>query len=441
MKVLVFNVKYSPNLGDGVLAECLESTLRRSGCEVETIDLAGRRAYGDAGGGRMGALAILRLLPPRLRRTAVAFVLGRKLRRLRGGWQARVEAADAVVVGGGNLFQDDDLNFPLKIAAVLECACRAERPLAVFAVGVTAHWSDRAAKLFGWLRDCRIVHISVRDRAARDNWIAHFGHRHDVEVCPDPGLLACDLPQVGEAAPALDRPLIGVCVTHPIVLRRHAAIADAQIPLLTVDEYRQLAEWLINAGCRVLLFTNGANEDQRFLDRIMQNRACAAHVATGLLVAAAPSHTPADLIGTLRRPAAIVAHRLHACIVSYSLGTPQIGLGWDRKVESFFRSVGREGFFLQGDVTPQQIGGLVLKAMDEGIDVETHGRHLGHARQAVALLVQQMRKTVCQTDAADPTNARPKAWKAPDHQDVIDGGNAQFALKRIAIEPESDREM
>ncbi|WP_163266795.1 polysaccharide pyruvyl transferase family protein [Chelativorans alearense] len=398
MKILVFNVKYSPNLGDGILAECLESALRRNGCEVETIDLAGRCAYGGAGGGRMGALAILGVLPPRLRRAAVAFVLGRRLRGLHGGWQARVEMADAVVIGGGNLFQDDDLNFPLKIAAVLECACRTKRPLAVFAVGVTAHWSDRAAKLFGRLRGCRIFHVSVRDHAARDSWIAHFGRHHDVEVCPDPGLLACDLPRAGEVEPAVDRPLIGVCVTHPLVLRRHAAIADAQIPLLTVGEYRQLAEWLINAGYKVLLFTNGASEDQQFLERILRDPACAAHLAAGRLVAAAPPRAPADLVGILRRPAAVVAHRLHACIASYSLGTPQIGLGWDRKVESFFRSVGREDFFVQGNVPPQEIGTLVLKAMDEGIDMEAHGRHLEHARRAVALLVEKMRKMTCQMD-------------------------------------------
>ncbi|EKF18440.1 polysaccharide pyruvyl transferase, partial [Nitratireductor pacificus pht-3B] len=71
MKLLVFNVRYSPNLGDGVLALCLEAALRQAvpGLTVETIDLAGRDAYGAAGGARRRqALTLLGWLPAGLRR-------------------------------------------------------------------------------------------------------------------------------------------------------------------------------------------------------------------------------------------------------------------------------------------------------------------------------------------------------------------------------------
>lgn len=46
-RIVLFNVKYSPDLGDGLLSECLERELGRSlpGCEVVSIDLAGRTAY------------------------------------------------------------------------------------------------------------------------------------------------------------------------------------------------------------------------------------------------------------------------------------------------------------------------------------------------------------------------------------------------------------
>ena len=50
MKILVFNVKYSENLGDGLLADCIEETLRAEGGEVETLDLAGRTAVGTSSG-------------------------------------------------------------------------------------------------------------------------------------------------------------------------------------------------------------------------------------------------------------------------------------------------------------------------------------------------------------------------------------------------------
>lgn len=66
MKVVVFNVKYSENLGDGLLAECVRSALAsgRDEIEVETIDLAGRQAFATGHGGRRRlALELLHRLP------------------------------------------------------------------------------------------------------------------------------------------------------------------------------------------------------------------------------------------------------------------------------------------------------------------------------------------------------------------------------------------
>jgi polysaccharide pyruvyl transferase WcaK-like protein len=403
VKILVFNVKYSPNLGDGVLAECLERTLTEYGADitVETIDLAGRHAYGAAaGGGRARALAALGLLPAGVRRMLVELAIGRSLQSLRDQWQARIAAADAVVIGGGNLFQDDDLNFPLKIAAVLDGVHRAGRPLAVFAVGVTRQWSVRAARLFGRLLVNKVLLVSVRDDAARENWIAHFGGGHNVEICPDPGLLARDMLPEGRLRPASGNPLVGLCVTHPLVLRRHRSIASKDIPLMSVAEYRQLVEWLVSSGCRVMLFSNGAREDQDFLDDILRDRTCAAHLAKGVLMAAARPRTPENLVEILRQPDTVAAHRLHASVIAYSLGTPAIGLGWDGKVESFFKLTNREDFFLQGrGVTAQQTGTLILKAMDQGIDPGAHGKRIEEARLSVFHLARTLRDVIYREDS------------------------------------------
>ena len=392
MRVLIFNVKYSPNLGDGVLAECLEHNLRQCGpdIEIETIDLAGRTAYG-ASTTRRRALSILRLLPPGLRRRTVALVLARRLKRLKPEWEARLEQADAVIIGGGNLFQDDDLNFPLKVGTVLDLVRSAGKPLAVFAVGVTGQWSTRAERLFRRLLQCRLVHVSVRDHGARENWITHFGSGSDVEVCPDPGLLARDL-LADDPLPCAGSQPIGVCVTHPLVLSRHAGIADALIPLTTEEEYRQLVHHLIKARRRVLLFTNGADEDRHFLERVLDDPVCKIHVAEGTLSAAPHPGMPQELAETISQTAAVIAHRLHASIIAYALAIPAVGLGWDRKVEKFFELVGRDSFFLQGrSVTPQQIAALAIRAAEDGIDMAEHTKNRRSAKFAVARLAEQLR--------------------------------------------------
>jgi hypothetical protein len=51
----------------------------------------------------------------------------------------------------------------------------------------------------------------------------------------------------------------------------------------------------------------------------------------------------------------VVAHRLHACIVAVSYGRPVIGLGWDRKVESFFDEIGAPEAFAPAGTPPERI--------------------------------------------------------------------------------------
>lgn len=393
MKVLVFNVKYSENLGDGILAQCLERELSQRGrISVETIDLAGRKDFGERHGDRRLLLGMLARLPKATRRAAVKGALGRLLPRLKADWRQRMAGADAIVIGGGNLFQDDDLNFPLKIAAVLDCACEAGVPVAIHAVGVSRDWSHEADRLFGRLPWNRLKQISVRDAGARANWLHHFGDRQRVDVCPDPGLLARDLiaaeNRQTEAGP------VAVCVTHPLVLARHASLPCSQIPFLSAAHYEALATALVANGHEVLLFTNGACEDQRFLDGVMARKGCAMLAAKGAVRAASRPALPEELVALIAGASAVVAHRLHACIVAYSLARPHVGLGWDMKVESFFESVGRTRYFLRGaETNVERTVALVTGAIAEGIDPEAHARHLAGAKLAVARLADQFYKT------------------------------------------------
>ncbi|WP_295808379.1 polysaccharide pyruvyl transferase family protein [uncultured Nitratireductor sp.] len=390
MRIVVFNVRFSPNLGDGILAECLERQLGTAlpGAQVETVDLAGRTAYGGQARRRSGALRLLSAMPPPVRRAMVERVLGRRLAALRTVWRERIANADAVIIGGGNLFQDDDLNFPLKIGQVLEL-CREEKcPVGIYAVGVGSQWSPRAATLFEKLRACDVFHVSVRDEGALQNWKGHFGAGPAAVLAPDPALT---LEQVTVGRKPRTRPLVGLCVTHPLVLRRHASVAAEHILLGSDQEYRTLAAWLLQAGCDVLFFTNGALEDQSSLERIRALFSRTGGTDPQRCDFAKRPASPEELVSLLGRFDAVVAHRLHACITAYALGVPPIGLGWDQKVEAFFDLIDREPFFIsahKGSVT--SIGERILTTLNEGVDPGKQRRCVQNARMAVAGLANDL---------------------------------------------------
>jgi polysaccharide pyruvyl transferase WcaK-like protein len=390
MKILVFNVKYSENLGDGLLAQCLEKALkaRSDNITVETIDIAGRADFGATQRSRQLAINLLQWLPAWARRTVVQRALAPKLAKLMPRWERAMMSADAVVIGGGNLFQDDDLNFPLKIGAVLDCARGSGLPVVVHAVGVGKAWSTPARRLFGKLEDTNLKGVMVRDAGAQANWRSHFKDGPAPRRALDPGLLACDLvtPRYPDHGPY--NGTVGICVTSPVILRRHASQKASTIPLKSVKDYRETILEFIAAGYRVRLFCNGAREDQAHLEKIVRGGEMTDLLASGQLVTSLRPIFPAELLDILQSTTVVVAHRLHACIAAYSLARPHVGLGWDGKVSGFFQSVDRSEFYLSGKhVTPASICATALRAHEVGIDSRQRLAIIDEARRSVSAVL------------------------------------------------------
>jgi hypothetical protein len=227
----------------------------------------------------------------------------------------------------------------------------------------------------------------VRDERSRQNWRGCFGETFDVGICPDPGLLAAEM--LGAGLERQSQETVGICVTHPMILRRHAGMPFSKVPLRSVQAYNDLIGELIGRGYNVLLFTNGAREDQSFLGRIMRDTASADRTVSGRLQAAPRPRDPVQLLGILQPLSAVIAHRLHANIVAYSLRIPHVGLGWDSKVRSFFESVGRERYIVQDDRAAHEIADDVTAAIAEGIDPALHADQLDKARRGIDRLVDK----------------------------------------------------
>ena len=388
MKVLVFNVKYSENLGDGLLAMCLEQGLVAANADikVETFDIAGRREFGSNLAGRAQSLRLLEQLPAFARRAAVSLILHRKLSHLRKRFDRALKTADAVIIGGGNLFQDDDLNFPLKIGTVLDCVARSHKPLIVHAVGVSAHWSKRAASLFARLNKADLKSVSVRDRVSLENWQAHFPNGLAAFIALDPGVMADELtlPVVCPAGTDSSVPTIAICVTAPIILRRHASIRVSDITLQDAAEYVELVKIAVSQGYRVMLFSNGAQEDQALAEQVFAMLEVGGMAGDRRITLAARPGRPEELVILLKSASVVIAHRLHACIAAYGLNIPTVGLDWDSKLASFFELTERSGYCLSGEqMTPWKIFERLVSAMESKIVPAKRAAIIKAAKSAV----------------------------------------------------------
>jgi polysaccharide pyruvyl transferase WcaK-like protein len=334
-KILVCAVPFSDNLGDGVIHEVLAQLLRGgdAGVTVSALDLAGRRGHGEATLKRAVSGLLLPRLPAALRQAAVLGLFGAKyLAGWRRRWRSLIDESDLVVVGGGQLFSDVDLNFPYKLF-LLGRLLRG-KPCAVLFVGVASRWSRLGRALVRrFIADARPVAWVVRDARSRDNLARELGvDAAAIRVAPDPVVCLGRGDRAPRATPGSRR--VGVCVSDPGMLAhsgtpRAAAGDDA-------EAYRALVEGLVRRGVEVVLFTNGAREDGAYLAALRRRFPSLAR-----LDAVVPAR-PEQLVAVIASCGLVVAHRMHANIIAYALGVPSIGLAWDDKVRSFFAAAGRD---------------------------------------------------------------------------------------------------
>lgn len=353
----------------------------------ETADLAGRDQPDADAGRRKLAFLILNHLPGPVR-IAVAQIMLLRLarRRLQPKWQAMFKGAHAIVIGGGGIFADSDLNFPIKIATALNVAAELGISAAVHAVGVAGNWSSRGKAYFGnALTRRRLIVATVRDERSLRNWNEQLVGFSVVPpaVVADPGLLASRYFARGPRNS--DRSVVGLCITSPAALAYHSSEKSSAA---TEIWYVNLVSELVSQRYYVKLFTTGTPEDIEFAKRVrllMERDKIDAEFDI-------PFSSTEAMIAMISGCDLIIAHRLHAVIAAYSFKIPALALSWDEKMIGQCAQMGySHRLFDTAIVSPIDLVSQVQIAMAEGIDEMIHANLLDNAEQGVRQLVDAIR--------------------------------------------------
>lgn len=395
-KFCIFNDRFSSNVGDGVIADCLEHGLARllPGASLRTIDLDGRTCHAPDSAVRY------RTAGARLRSAwhdAPAFVhralsYYRVDHRFRAHVVDQAAGADAFLLGGGQLITGSTSFFPHRLATIAAVARARGIPLFLYGVGVSdpARWQKAAAahldRAFGWGDDD--LSVATRDELSAEYWTQAFGGARPA-IAPDPGLLAAEV--YADAIAARRRPAsneVGIGVISADVVNWFGGKAVKP----SLDFFVDAGLALARDRKRPVYFTNGSGEDEAALE------ALADHVALHYPDLARQARfeqrpaTPDALVAIIAGLDALIAHRLHASIVAYALKIPHVGLGWDEKLASFFRSVGRDRYLLGAGGSGGDAARLAVEAMRDGIDPADHQAVIDDAWNALGALADRLRQ-------------------------------------------------
>ena len=147
MKVRILNVKYSKNVGDGIIAECIEHFfLQYNTVDIKSVDLSGKKNFSVNKNAKLGkgfiAYKFIDIFPNRVSKflieRLVPFIMKYKLGSY---FKEELSDADVLIIGGGQLFQDKKMYFPPRILSALNNLNR-NAVIYVYAVGVAQDWTS-----------------------------------------------------------------------------------------------------------------------------------------------------------------------------------------------------------------------------------------------------------------------------------------------------------
>lgn len=371
---------YSANLGDGVIAESLAHIIHKIRPEAKTafIDISGQKqwpAESTSVFGHVPGTPFLALLPKL--NNVIRWHLVRK-RRTRTVWQKELGNIHTLLIGGGQLLMDNDLDFPLKIHALVKEATQRKVPIHFVACGVNSRWSRQATILFRQSLE-RAESISVRD-AASAKALRALVPQFDPHIVFDPAIWAADL--YGRQPTSVHPKLVGLgIISLAAVNRRYRA---------TVNEEQLFGLWqgimntLTQRGLPFELFTNGSPDDQATAYRLAQQTE--ERYIFRCPVAPRPTR-PIELAQRIGNYAAVIAARLHASIIAASYLVPAIGLAWDKKVDAFYASLGRPSLSLDLATSDPE---AAMRALDEASAMPLDPTHLDACRASALTGIQSL---------------------------------------------------
>ncbi len=130
--------------------------------------------------------------------------------------------------------------------------------------------------------------------------------------------------------------------------------------------YKRLIEGIEEKGWKWVLFSNGMKSDQVFGKKLLNALGCTEQRR----LLPAPRNTM-EFLKMLRRFKCVFGARLHACITSYALDVPVVGLIWSEKLQIFSEVIGKpQNFFSEDELCIDDILRAIENSFEDKYDTD-----------------------------------------------------------------------
>ncbi len=359
-KILLCGMKYDKNFGDPIINECCKSIIEDildsnniTEYKIEEIDLCGRSDFNTLEYLNRNIIFYIKkiifkviskinntLLKGKCSKIynfldMVKWYFTEEYTILHKNYKNKIEEADVIIFVGGGMIKYKYQNCYHYINFVSKIANNKNIPICLNAVGVEGY-DEKNIK-------CRMLKKALNRKCVKMITI-----RDDIEklnkyiVCKD-----IITKKVSDPAVYTNR-------TYNIEKNKNSEIIGLGVcrsNLFIDNDINYNEENLLNLWKNIIdtldrnkikwkIYTNGLEDDNKFAIKLINKLKLDEH---NLVI----PNSPEELVKIVSNFKAIIATRLHSCIVAYSLNIPAVGLVWNRKLKMFGESIGYEERFIE----------------------------------------------------------------------------------------------
>lgn len=252
----------------------------------------------------------------------------------------RVRNSDVVIFPGGGFIKYKQENLPRDMVRVMSRAEKYGIPVAFNAVGMEGYdiENEGCKALFDMLHSHCARYITSRDYADQINDTYLKDEYLTAARFADPAVWAADTYKIKRDESS---EVVGLGVA------REGLFLDYGLPL-TKDDLLSIWSNLIKAleaeGVKYKLFTNGLRQDEEFLTDLL---AYMGKEEKREEISLPSAENAKQLVEYIAGFSSIIACRMHANIIAFSLGVPSVAFVWNEKLRFFGESIGCSERYLE----------------------------------------------------------------------------------------------
>ncbi|EHR6736740.1 polysaccharide pyruvyl transferase family protein [Vibrio parahaemolyticus] len=360
-KLVMVGYTHDTNLGDQVIADSAEYLIKKNIIDneisVERFNLNYSNEFNSF---------------KKLKRKVINKILSRlsssssfdyKVGCYKRDYKNKFNDASAIVFAGGGMIKFKYQDCWAHISALVDTVANKPCPIFFNAVGVEGYDQSNYK--------CRLLKESLNHSA-----IKMVTTRDDLSLLNDGYIENGDIKTAQVADSAVfsseaygiqkkSRDVVGLGLVRARIFKDNGIDLDRT---QVIELYASLISELEARGQPYQLFTNGLKSDVDILEDL--------ETYLGKQLNVIEPQTPRELVELISTFKCTIAARLHACIISYSLTVPVVGLVWNNKVKMFGECIGYpERFFSHQDFDANEIIDRLTLSVAEGYEPNHYERY------------------------------------------------------------------